>query len=382
MSDRFKRERYVVVAPQGLGDTLEATPLLTALRQARPAAHVTAIVLRPQARELLAGLPQLVDAIVYLPFWERGPVAFMAQALRRLPFLPRMDGAFLTYPAARPIYLALLAAVRAKVRIAHRYDDALVRQLGALAIRQISVASKHNVERNLDLLRSAGMRIEKPDRYTIPASWRVSERHLRRRIVLHVGSIAHDGLAARRWPESNFAELGRKLGELGFEIALIAGPAEEVETARVASAIPDATVFSGPLPAVARFLSRCSFVVANDNGVAHLAAACNTPVLALFGPTPVNFGPYGPMAYSLRSSQCPPCFDVVHTDATCKLAIDYACLKRDLKVDDVLARVLELWESSVDDRDKTHESVPRNSRGTDTRPIIPPKMSGEMTRWS
>jgi heptosyltransferase-2 len=86
------------------------------------------------------------------------------------------------------------------------------------------------------------------------------------------------------------------------------------------------------LPDVARFLSTCALAIANDNGIAHLATAVRTPVIALFGPTPTEFAPFSPAAIALRPSDCPPCFDVRRPMVTCVRNIDFKCLS-DLTVD-------------------------------------------------
>jgi len=51
-------------------------------------------------------------------------------------------------------------------------------------------------------------------------------------------------------------------------------------------------------------------VVTTDSGPMHLAAAVDTPVLAIFGPTdPSRTGPYGAGHTVIRSTEdCSPCF--------------------------------------------------------------------------
>lgn len=45
---------------------------------------------------------------------------------------------------------------------------------------------------------------------------------------------------------------------------------------------------------LAECLKRCQLFVGNDSGLMHLAAACGTPTLGLFGPSPVKiYGPWG-----------------------------------------------------------------------------------------
>jgi ADP-heptose:LPS heptosyltransferase len=42
-------------------------------------------------------------------------------------------------------------------------------------------------------------------------------------------------------------------------------------------------------------MKHSSLYLGNDSGITHLAAACNTPTIALFGPTDPNiWGPQGP----------------------------------------------------------------------------------------
>ncbi len=52
------------------------------------------------------------------------------------------------------------------------------------------------------------------------------------------------------------------------------------------------------------------FVITNDSGPMHIAAACGVPVIAIFGPTnPVRTGPYGQQNIIVRPSlDCAPCY--------------------------------------------------------------------------
>ena len=48
------------------------------------------------------------------------------------------------------------------------------------------------------------------------------------------------------------------------------------------------------LPQLGVLLKKCAFIVSNDSGPMHIAAAVGTPVLGIFGPTnPLLQGPYG-----------------------------------------------------------------------------------------
>jgi ADP-heptose:LPS heptosyltransferase len=326
--------RFLVVAPQGLGDALEATPLVSALKSASPDAAIDVLVLRAPSRDLFSGLSE-VSRVFYLPYWEKGVSGMLSSLLSSGLFgRKRYDAAFLAYPAARAEYAALFAMMPAKRRFLHEYEArGVLRRLANAGAVSVPIRDAHNVERNLDLLRAAGFAFDAPQSYRVPASWISGGPVNQQRVVIHVGTIAHHGLEARRWPIERFEELARRCIADGRTVVLLSGPAEREETRALFERLPGAEIFEDRLPAVAQLLSTSAAVIANDSGIAHLAAAVGAPTLSLFGPTSLNHAPYGPTSYPLRPTQCPPCFDVIRTNTDCKLRIDYACLKRDLTVD-------------------------------------------------
>lgn len=334
-------ERFLVVAPQGLGDSLEATPAVAALKAHRPSAGIDVVVLRPGPRELFAGLTKLVDHVIYLPFWESGRRAFLLSLIAELRFA-RYDASFLMYPAARAEYQVLALALGAKRRYAHRYFEPSPRNLLGLNTTLVAVEAKHNVERNLDLLRAAGIPADPARGYEVPPAWRENSPRRLDVLAVHVGNIDHDGLDARRWPAVYFTDLIRRMRARGLRAYVLAGPSEREVSREVAAASGAEGLIELPLRDVARFMSTCAAVVANDSGIAHLAAGVGTPVLAIFGPTPTEFGPFGERAIRFRPSPCPPCFDPRLLNTDCALGIDYACLKRDAPVELVESALLQL----------------------------------------
>jgi ADP-heptose:LPS heptosyltransferase len=85
-------------------------------------------------------------------------------------------------------------------------------------------------------------------------------------------------------------------------------------------------------------MAAAGVVVANDSGLAHLAAAIGTPTLMLFGPTPsATLGRFPPHVTILRlGMECQPCWYTAPLRA-CGRRVD--CL-RDLSVDEVERKVL------------------------------------------
>ena len=112
-------------------------------------------------------------------------------------------------------------------------------------------------------------------------------------LAVHPGS----GSPAKSWPLDRFVDAARHLSP-GRPWLLVLGPAED----RVVPP-PGAVVARGwSLRTLGATLARAGLFLGNDSGVAHLAAACGTRTLALFGPTdPAQWAPVGPLVATLRA---------------------------------------------------------------------------------
>ena len=94
----------------------------------------------------------------------------------------------------------------------------------------------------------------------------------------------------KRWPAERFAQLAaRCTNELGCAVAVTGSPDERQVLARVTGAatttiidLPKAGMNVRLLKSVTK---QCALMVTNDTGPRHLAAACDTPLVTLFGPT-------------------------------------------------------------------------------------------------
>jgi heptosyltransferase-2 len=102
---------------------------------------------------------------------------------------------------------------------------------------------------------------------------------------------AHPGSGSERknWPESNWAELFRRLAPAtDWHLLLVGGEAERGRVERLAQLWPASRLEiaqSLPLVQLAQRLARCRAYVGHDSGITHLAAALGLPGLALWGET-------------------------------------------------------------------------------------------------
>ncbi len=114
-------------------------------------------------------------------------------------------------------------------------------------------------------------------------------------------------MGAKRWPY--FAELAAC-----FDDVVVVGTAEDLLRADGSRlefpAHARLFVDQLSLRETARLLASCGAVVANDSGLAHVAAAVGTPVVMIFGPTPdLTLGPLAPNVTVVRAGlACEPCW--------------------------------------------------------------------------
>jgi ADP-heptose:LPS heptosyltransferase len=113
-------------------------------------------------------------------------------------------------------------------------------------------------------------------------------------ILLHPGS----GGRKKLWSVAGWLDVIIKLsGHNNIKISLIEGPADSHIVQQLRSELGSTSLLlanNWPLGKLAALMKHSSLYLGNDSGITHLAAACNTPTIALFGPTdPRIWGPRG-----------------------------------------------------------------------------------------
>ena len=110
------------------------------------------------------------------------------------------------------------------------------------------------------------------------------------------------------WPKERFATLISQLSRDGHALYTAIPPAqsEYVESIQ-AIAKTSFAKFDAPLPELTAMLAQTDLLITVDTGQSHIAAAVNTPVLALGGATAVRTYPYTQKGYLLSTANS--CFD-------------------------------------------------------------------------
>jgi heptosyltransferase-2 len=151
----------------------------------------------------------------------------------------------------------------------------------------------------------------------------------------------------KRWNEHGFSKLIDQISADGVQTLLVGNEAEVALTARIAagatccSAVIDLAGKTDLLQ-LSAILKQASYVVGNDSGVGHLAAAVGTPIVTIFGPTATEHG-FTPWTAArevaeLESLDCRPCSR--HGSTACPLG-HHDCMKR-LNSDQVFASIERL----------------------------------------
>jgi heptosyltransferase-3 len=136
-----------------------------------------------------------------------------------------------------------------------------------------------------------------PKVYPTPEDFKHAEEKVptseQKHIALHIGS----GSPAKNWEISRFIQLAEWIHEKGCEVLVLDGPAdEEAQRAFWKSSVASKCIRCGSLPlhVVAALFKKCAALVGHDSGMSHLAAAVETPTIAIFGATdPKIWAPRG-----------------------------------------------------------------------------------------
>jgi heptosyltransferase-1 len=127
----------------------------------------------------------------------------------------------------------------------------------------------------------------------------------------------------KKWPAEKFGKLA---SNLPLRTIVVGGKNEKDIAGKIVSLSDGrATSLAGrtDLVELIEVMKHARFVVSNDSGPMHIAAALGVPVFAIFGPTdPEKTGPYGKGHTVIRENiPCAPCFRRACADPKCMTAL-------------------------------------------------------------
>jgi len=316
-----------VLRLDAIGDFVQTTPFLRALRAAAPHARIR-LVVKPTVEALAKLCPYVDDGATFEG--PRNPISALRQAWRTGAQLRKdgvADAVFIPGYDVDEHYSQIIAYCSGAVRrigfadadlIEH--SDGGVANSAFLTHAIVRMGVFNEASRSLQLLRPFEVRANDAD---VEIWWsaddlKAAEKLLGTRakgdgrplIAISPVSGAH---ALKQWPTVHFVDLMNKLTEKrNPRFVVVGGPQDRKLTSYLAGVTKSDVIDAGgklTLPQTAALLSKCDLFIGNDSGPMHLAAGAKIRTIGLFGPSCSHrFGPSSPLALAISNElPCGPC---------------------------------------------------------------------------
>lgn len=325
----LKPKKVLFIATRQIGDVLVTTPLISKARKLWPNAEFHFLGYRGKLDMLKGNL----DISKIIETSDRPGVLEYLSLFFKL--FQRYDLAVVTQPSDRAYLYGLVAAHR-RVGVLGGHPQGLSEQGKAKKSKsdqqnawkkaicthtvEVDYFSQHVITEKIRLLENCYANPEELFSKAILVTPPVGEplppiitNQLRSAyVVVHPGPLT----TYKRWPLAYWQTLITWLTDQGWQVVLSASPAKQdlqlnqdilslLSTTSQESVIDTAGQLS--IPQAGTLIRGALAYVGVDTSITHLAAACQVPTIALFGPTPPsNFGPWpngfiGKQPYVLRA---------------------------------------------------------------------------------
>ena len=322
--------KILVIKLDHLGDVVTATPVFRVLCDGYPGAPVHALI-GPWARDILEANPFIDRILEYdSAAFRRAPgrVTHGGSRLRRMREIAAERYTVIVDLRGDAWTLALPFLCGARTRV----DRGTVRireRLRRLRLgHRRSGEPLHEVETNLAIVRPLLARAPGPvkslrvemfltdeDRRTLAATLDDLEIQGRRALITIHPSASW---RPRAWRPEQFAALAARILERYPVDVVFVGTAEDRDIQErlrrlIVSDHAHYLFTAQSIRTVSALIERSVLMIGSDSGLTHIAAACGTPVIALFGPQdPRRFGPWSRTTVALHKPvPCFPCRQTV-----------------------------------------------------------------------
>ncbi len=332
--DRKKIKRLLIRSTNWIGDAIMTTPAVRAIRHNFPDARIDMLA-KPWVAPVFAHSPHVDRVVAYDANGRHrgiGGVLRLAGDLRA----SRYDAAILFQNAVEAAIIAFLAGVPRRIG----FDTDARRLLLTHPVRRTrAIKSIHQTGYYLKILEGAGLSTGRPtlELHLDPRDTRQAEQMLKQfgvasdQPIVGLNPSATFG-PAKQWFPERYAALGDRLHEeLGASILIFGGPSDR-DLGRTITRLMASPAFdlSGrtSLGQAMAMIDRCTAFVTNDSGLMHVAAALNTPLVAVFGSTnATTTSPFSDTSRIVRVPiDCSPCMKPIcplgHMNCMRRVSVD------------------------------------------------------------
>ena len=336
-------KRILVVRLRSIGDTVLSTPSLIAIRKFLPEAEID-ILLEDWVAPVLEGFEGIN---VISTGTSNAAKLKTANYLRSRKY----DVAFNLHGGTTSSMFVRATGAKHRVGLSHYRYKRFYNHIYTSAADYFGRDKLHSAEQQLALLGFAGVPVDDlpKSRLTVTESADASIDQRLSALAPRPSPLAllHPSTAffTKQWPTENFARTAEYLAERGFHIVAIASKAESnvlAELTAVAN-VPITTFDDLTLPEITALASRAKVFVGTDSGMAHIAAAVQTPSVVIFGPTNrTHWHPWTDAPYEVvfEPFDCQPC-----PGYKCEVFGDAPCI-RNVAVENVIAAIERVTQTS------------------------------------
>ena len=295
--------KILIVRLSALGDIVHALPVLAAIKDARPDAEVDWLVEENYASilSIAHGLRRRIIVRGRKSFSTPDSISFggLMGYHHAAKYLWNQD-----YDYALDLQGLIKSAIWARLSFADRvigFDAPNLREPLAASLYSQTVTpppGQHVIHKNLSILSALDI---KPGPIEIPLTPHASADTTAaidtaggslRYIVINPGAAWPN----KRWPAERFGALASKLhSHTGLRSLVTWGPSEQQLAQSVVDASSGTASLAPPTTVsdLAVLLREAALVISGDTGPLHIAAAMDTPLVGLYGPTwPERNGPW------------------------------------------------------------------------------------------
>jgi heptosyltransferase-2 len=331
---KLKSKRLLIRSTNWIGDAIMTTPAVRAIRRNFPGARISMLA-KPWVVPVFAHSPHVDEIIVFDANGRHRTVGGKIRLARELRQY-RFDTAIFLQNAIEAALIAFLAGIPQAHRIRYRRPPIVADRSGALHPVDQAHSSNRLLPGNARGCRTSS-RITRIGAYVGQADKEQARRLLDdhrvdpKAPVVGLNPSATFG-PAKQWFPERYAALGDLLRQAcGATIVIFGGPSD-VELGRSITGMMTgpAIDLSGRtrLGEAMALIDRCDAFVTNDSGLMHIAAALNTPLVAIFGSTnSTTTSPFSPTSRIVRVPiECSPCMQPVcplgHMNCMKRVSVD------------------------------------------------------------
>jgi heptosyltransferase-2 len=332
-----------IIKPGAIGDVLQLTPVIRALKNHYRDAQITILVGTSATASLFQYNPSVTETIVFDKHSEQMSLPSLLKLWRRL-HAKKFDLVLHFQRSNLKAWFLATAAVPCRILIYHKARKRTV----------------HAVVNYLETIAPLGIFTSD---LTLELSTGPDDKQFAEHLIAGMGK-PHQPLIAlnpgashpiKQWTSEQFANLADMLADKLSARVVIVGGKEDILLAEeiVAKTRTKPLVIAGKtsLLQLGAVLEKCNVLVSGDTGPMHLGTAVGTSVIALFGATdPQRTGPVGSdRAHTVMQARDVPC--VPCKSLTCSNAVYLECMKN-ISVEAVFHAIVKtLKRDKVDPRE-------------------------------